>query len=88
MKKWNILHRQEPIRNELMASMSISNEIGQILLNRSIESKEDIEMFTNPSLDYIRDPFLLKDMDRAVERIKLAISEGHNLTVRWGCSKR
>lgn len=81
MKKWNILHRQEPIRNELMASMSISNEIGQILLNRSIESKEDIEMFTNPSLDYLRDPFLLKDMDRAVERIKLAISEGHNIWI-------
>ena len=50
MKKWNILHRQEPSRNDLMESMSISKEIGQILLNRGIESQDQVEMFTDPSL--------------------------------------
>lgn len=87
MKKWNILHRQEPSRNDLMESMSISKEIGQILLNRGIESQDQVEMFTDPSLKYLRDPFLLKDMDKAVERIRQAISRKEKIwilgTMMW-----
>ena len=81
MKKWNILHRQEPSRNDLMESMSISKEIGQILLNRGIESQDQVEMFTDPSLKYLRDPFLLKDMDKAVERIRQAISRKEKIWI-------
>ena len=54
MKKWNILHRQEPSRNDLMESMSIPEEIGQILLNRGVETQDQVKMFTDPSLKYLR----------------------------------
>ena len=50
MKKWNILHRQEPSRNDLMESMSIPEEIGQILLNRGVETQDQVKMFTDPYL--------------------------------------
>ena len=53
MKKWNILHRQELSRNDLMESMSIPEEIGQILLNRGVETQDQVKMFTDPSLKYL-----------------------------------
>ena len=81
MKKWNILHRQEPSRNDLMESMSIPEEIGQILLNRGVETQDQVKMFTDPSLKYLRDPFQLKDMDRAVERVRRAISENEKIWI-------
>lgn len=81
MKNWNILHKKAPGRNQVMESMGISDDIGQILLNRSIETKDQVIMFTNPSLAYLRDPFLLKDMDRAVDRIKSSITKKENIWI-------
>ena len=48
--------------------------IASLLLQRGITSFEEARAFSNPSLADLHDPFLMKDMDKAVERILLAIS--------------
>ena len=73
-KKWTLKHKGEVEKDELSDKIKISPEISQILKNRGIKDERDSEIFMNPSLDYLRDPFLMKDMDKAVERIKKAIN--------------
>ena len=73
MKKWTLIHRGKPGVTDETEKFKLSPEISQILENRNINSEEEIKLFTNPSLDYLRDPFLMKDMGKAAERIKKAI---------------
>jgi len=73
MKKWTLIHRGKPDVTDETEKFKLSPEISQILENRNINSEEEIKLFTNPSLDYLRDPFLMKDMGKAAERIKKAI---------------
>ncbi|MGL5712450.1 MAG: single-stranded-DNA-specific exonuclease RecJ, partial [Paraclostridium sp.] len=61
--------------------IKISKEISQILKNRGVNSQKDSEIFMNPSLGYLRDPFLMKDMDKAVKRIKEAISNNEKIWI-------
>ncbi|EQK44814.1 single-stranded-DNA-specific exonuclease RecJ [[Clostridium] bifermentans ATCC 638] len=80
-KKWTLKYKGSIKEYDLGKKMKISPEIGQILKNRGVKDKEDAEIFINPSLDYLRDPFLMKDMKKAVDRIKDAIENNQNIWV-------
>lgn len=67
--------------DELSNKLKISPEISQILKNRKIENEKDAEIFMNPSLDYLRDPFLMKDMKKSVERINTAIKNKERIWI-------
>lgn len=73
MKKWLLKEKSMPHGNSATESLGIDKNIADIMINRGIEKLEDIKMYINPSFDFLRDPFLLKGMDRAVSRIKEAI---------------
>ncbi len=54
----------------------------QLLYNRGIETKEEAEVFLNPSYEeHLHDPFLLNDMDKAVERILSAIERNEHISI-------
>ena len=55
----------KPEDSELSKKLKISPEISRILKNRGINTEKDSEIFMNPSLEYLRDPFLMKDMKKA-----------------------
>ncbi|MBC6004394.1 MAG: single-stranded-DNA-specific exonuclease RecJ [Paeniclostridium sordellii] len=80
-KKWTLKYKGSIKDYDLNKKMKISPEIGQILKNRGINSEEDAEIFINPSLDYLRDPFLMKDMEKAVYRIEYAIENNQNIWI-------
>ena len=67
--------------DELSRKLKISPEISQILKNRQIKNEKDAEIFMNPSLEYLRDPFLMKDMGKTVDRIKKAIKNHENIWI-------
>mgnify|MGYP004459275805 CR=1 FL=1 len=80
-KKWTLKYKGSIKDYDLNKKMKISPEIGQILKNRGINSEEDAEIFINPSLDYLRDPFLMRDMEKAVYRIEYAIENNQNIWI-------
>ena len=73
--RWN--HKkypnQEVVRN-LEKSLNIPNPIAVLLAQRGVTNFEEAKTFFRPSLENLHDPFLMKDMDKAVERIEKAIN--------------
>lgn len=81
MKKWTLIHRGKPEITEETKKFKLSPEISQILKNRNINTEDEIKLFTNPSLEYLRDPFLMKDMEKSVERIKKAVKSNERIWI-------
>ncbi len=52
---------------------NISTLLAKILINRNIVDEEEINVFLNPKRNNFHDPFLMLDMDKAVDRIIKAI---------------
>ena len=80
-KKWTLKHFGKIEKSDLSKKIHISPEISQILKNRDIITDKDAEIFMNPSLDYLRDPFLMKDMQKAVDRIKEGIKKNDRIFI-------
>ncbi len=80
-KKWTLKHMGSVLDNDLSKKLKISPQISQILKNRNIDNEKDAEIFMNPSLEYLRDPFLMKDMKKAVDRIEKAIENNENIWI-------
>ena len=80
-KKWTLKYKGEVKETNLSKKINISPEISQILNNRGIENEKDAEIFMNPSLEYLRDPFLMKDMKKSTERIKKAIENKERIYI-------
>ena len=70
----------EAVRN-LKDQFNLHTLIAQILIQRQIEQADQIRRFFNPSLDDLYDPFLIPDMDKAVERILKALRDGENILI-------
>ena len=66
---------------KLAKDLSVETTVAKILLQRNISTFEEAKKFFRPSLDDLHDPFLMKDMDVAVERIETAIRNQENILV-------
>ena len=62
-------------------ALQVDDIIATLLLQRGIDTYEAAKTFFRPSFEDLHDPFLMKDMDRAVARIEKAITEGENILV-------
>ena len=71
-KKWGFYEVEEKDINEIVLKYGISPILARILANRGLK-KEEIEVFLNPTRNDFYDPFLLPDMEKAVDRIIKAI---------------
>ena len=80
-KIWKIKPRDLPAQGRLVKSLGISPIVAQLLINREIKTAEQAEDFLNPSLINLHNPFLMKDMERAVDRIKKAIRNKEKIMV-------
>lgn len=67
--------------NHLAQALNVEDFVATLLIQRGIETFEDAKNFFRPSLDHLHDPFLMKDMDKAVSRIELAIENQENILV-------
>lgn len=73
-KKWIYLDEpDEQIIQNLSKSINISPTLAKILAQRGIESFDQAKSFFRPSLKTLHDPFLMKDMDKAVNRLCEAV---------------
>ena len=65
----------------LSKQLNVCNTTASLLVTRNIKSFEDAKIFFRPSLDHLHDPFLMKDMDKAVKRILEAISNDERILI-------
>ena len=80
-KKWQIYDINEEIINEIENKYKINKLLATILANRGITTEESIRLFLNPTRDDFHDPFLITDMEKAVERIITAINKKEKITI-------
>ncbi|MDV7757110.1 single-stranded-DNA-specific exonuclease RecJ [Liquorilactobacillus mali] len=66
---------------KLQKQMGISKLLAQLLLKRGISTPEAAAEFLNPNENSIYDPYLLHDMDKAVERIQAAVMDNQKITI-------
>lgn len=71
-KNWIIKTPNPKLQVELSNALHIHPIVSQLLVNRQIDSVEKAESFLSADLSKLHDPFLLKDMDAAIRRIKKA----------------
>ena len=80
-KRWKIKEQanSEAI-NKLSSELNgLDETLTSILLQREIDTFEKAKSFFRPNLDEIHDPFLMKDMDKAVARLIAAIENKENI---------
>ncbi len=80
-KKWLIKEFDKDRVIDISKELHISPITAIILYNRGIREKDDIKKFLNADYNCLHDPYLLKDMNKAVERINIAIKNGEKVTI-------
>jgi single-stranded-DNA-specific exonuclease len=80
-KRWKILAAEQEKINALQNDLKVHPVICKILVQRGIETFEAAKNFYRPQLTDLHDPFLMKDMAKAVARIKEAISQNEKILV-------
>ncbi|MEO5782357.1 MAG: DHH family phosphoesterase, partial [Ginsengibacter sp.] len=80
-KRWNILSANTEAVNTLQKSLNINHTLCQILVQRGIDTFEKAKQYFRPELSQLHDPWLMKDMDKAVDRILSAIEKNEKILV-------
>jgi len=82
MKKiWRIKPPNLALQEQLSSALNISRITAQLLVNRGISDAAEAKSFMSSSFSACHDPFLLKDMHKAVERIKKSIADKEPILV-------
>ena len=81
-KQWIIkTPASEDKSSRLATELGIDRVLAGLLVQRGVETFEDARKFFRPSLEDLHDPFLMKDMDKAVERLHEAIAGAQKILV-------
>lgn len=67
--------------NRLATEVGIDSVLAELLVKRGVETFEEARSFFRPNLANLHDPFLMKDMDRAVERLHAAVVSGEKILI-------
>jgi single-stranded-DNA-specific exonuclease len=80
--RWTLQPKPSPDKvKALAAELNVADLIAMLLVQRGIETYEAARQFFRPSLADLHDPYLMKDMDKAVARIETAIANAENILV-------
>ena len=80
--RWTLKPKpSEENMKQLALQLNVDELVATLLTQRGITTYDEARTFFRPSLDDLHDPFLMKDMDKAVSRIEKAIANGENILV-------
>ena len=80
-KKWEVCEENKEKIKELTMKTNLSSLLVNILINRGITTVEEVELFLNPTRDDFHEPFLMPDMEKAVDRILKAIESNEKVII-------
>ena len=80
--RWTIKSKPEKEKVQaLQNALQVEETIANLLVQRGIETYEQAKTFFRPTLEDLHNPYLMKDMDKAVSRIEKAIANKENILV-------
>src|SRR6476469_7516788 len=80
-KRWKIKTPDEQKSKALAESLKVHPLISRILVGRGIENFEEAKKYFRPDTTQLYDPFLMKDMNLAVDRILVAIDRKEKILI-------
>jgi len=81
-RRWNLPDEEQQARADGLASeMDVPRAFAAVLVRHGVTSVEAARAFLNPSREVLCDPFLLPDVEVAIERLRKAVSEGQRVFV-------
>ena len=80
-KRWSLLEAEETVVLALHESLKINKTLCKILVQRGVDTYEKAKAYFRPQLSELHDPWLMKDMDKAVARILSAIQNNERILV-------
>ncbi len=81
-KRWSLKSEgDEQVVNQLANNLSIEKVLANLLVQRGVTTFEEAKKFFRPSLSDLHDPFLMKDMDKAIARLESAIKNQEKILV-------
>ncbi len=81
-KRWIIKERGDSVVIKYLAgALGVSESLANLMVQRNITTPIEAQTFFNPGLDYLHDPFLMKDMTIAVDRLSTAIKKNEKILV-------
>ena len=80
-KKWQIYEVDEEKAEEISKKYNVNKLLATILANRNIVTEEQIRLFLNPTRNDFHDPYLITDMEKAIDRIVKAIEKQEKVTI-------
>ena len=84
MKKWEISRVREEHADEIVSlseALGVSSLTGALMYNRGLRTSEAARAFINKETDAFYDPFLMRDMDKAVDAVNKALSERRKIAI-------
>jgi single-stranded-DNA-specific exonuclease len=81
-KNWKLKSQgDDQLVGKLAAELDMSRPLANLLVQRGLTTTGMVRSFFNPDLKDLHDPFLMKDMENAVNRIESAIKKGENILI-------
>ena len=81
-KRWVIKPQGDPQKvDELATATGIPRVLANLLVQRGIDTYDEVSRFFSPKLSDLHDPFLMKDMEKAVRRVDEAVTRGQKIMV-------
>ena len=80
-KKWQINEVNEDIIDKIANEFNISKLVASIIASKGLKFQDEIEIFLHPRRTDFHDPFLLPDMEKAVERVIEAINNNEKVAI-------
>ena len=81
IKRWNLLSADNDKVQLLHTALKINKVLCKILVQRGIDEYDKSKAYFRPQLDTLHDPYLMKDMGKAVNRIKSAFNKKEKILV-------
>ena len=80
-KRWNILTADENKVSSLCQSLKVARPLCEIFVQRGFDKYDSVKSFFRPQLSELHNPWLMKDMDKAVERILTAMAQHEKILI-------
>ena len=80
-KKWELNEANDALINKISEEFNVSKLVANIIANKGLTNSDEIEVFLHPRRTDFHDPFMMPDMEKAVDRVVKAIEINEKVAI-------